>query len=225
MIEVLEKLKLYGPRKFFLFCYLELKRSILQEWIKKSYSQHGEDIIIDKLLGEKKKGFYIDVGAHHPHRLSNTKRFYDRGWQGINIEPEYLSYKTFVSERPKDINLNVAVSKENGNIQFYKFFPPALSTCSSNTRDQYIAAGFSCSESVEIPTHPLRQIVEDYANDREIDFLSIDTEGFEMDVLWSNDWEKFRPRVVCIEVSSCGADKHHVNKISKEMVQNNQRGI
>ncbi len=72
-----------------------------------SFAQFGDDIIIEKLLG-KRKGFYIDIGANHPDRFSNTKRFYVNGWRGINIEPNPISYNKFL-KRKKDVNLNIGI--------------------------------------------------------------------------------------------------------------------
>ena len=72
---------------------------------KISYSSNKEDVIIDILTGFKPNGVYIDVGANHPDIISVTKKFYDRGWRGVNIEPNYDNYLLFLEKRKRDINL------------------------------------------------------------------------------------------------------------------------
>src|SRR3989344_8600628 len=91
-----------------------------------TYSQDGEDLIIKNLL-HKKKGFYVDIGAHHPYRYSNTYLLYKSGWHGINIEPTPKSKKLFDRLRDRDINLQVAAGKKS-NLKLYIFYDSALNT-------------------------------------------------------------------------------------------------
>ena len=79
-----------------------------------SYAQNLEDVILNRLFRGKETGFYIDVGACYPVEMSVTKYFYDLGWNGINIEPMPSCYRKLQEERPKDINLNLAVGKKSG---------------------------------------------------------------------------------------------------------------
>ena len=82
-----------------------------------SYSQLNEDCIIDWLTGYKKKGTYIDIGAYHPDKISNTRLFYERGWRGVNVEPSLIGYKLFCEKRPDDINLNCAIGE--GTVDYF----------------------------------------------------------------------------------------------------------
>ncbi len=100
-----------------------------------SYSQHREDMLIDSLLKNKKNGFYVDVGANNPIGFNNTKRFYDKGWSGINIEPNIRGYKLFLEQRKRDINLNIGISKKEGNLTFYEMEPDMLSTFSKKRNE------------------------------------------------------------------------------------------
>ena len=93
-----------------------------------SYSQEGEDMVLSRIFSDKSKGFYVDVGAHHPMRFSNTYSFYKRGWQGINIEPNPDSISMFKRYRPRDINLNCGIAWNKGNLEYYMFDEPALNT-------------------------------------------------------------------------------------------------
>src|SRR3989344_293995 len=104
MLEILKKIQFYGFSRSLKFITEEVYRLFIFKLLQNSYSQQGEDLIIDKLLVGKKKGFYVDVGAHDPVRFSNTKRFYDKGWSGINIDPNPWLIKKFQKQRDRDIN-------------------------------------------------------------------------------------------------------------------------
>ena len=84
-----------------------------------SYSEYYEDLILYIILSDIEKGFYIDIGAYDPNKVSVTKMFYLKGWHGINIEPLSDQIKKFYLERPNDINLQLVVGKEEGNVTFY----------------------------------------------------------------------------------------------------------
>ncbi|MDP2874158.1 MAG: FkbM family methyltransferase [bacterium] len=194
-----QKLKIYGPGKFFRFAVLEVWHKLYLQTIKGSYSQKGEDLVIDRLLSYKKAGFYVDVGAGDPDRFSNTKRFYLRGWQGINSEPNFSNYQKLVAARPKDINLNLGVAKEKGELTFYEIFPDTLSTFSKEEAAKRQAEGYYIVRETKVPVETLANILAEHLGDNVIDFLSVDTEGFDLIVLQSNDWTKYRPQVICLE--------------------------
>lgn len=164
-----------------------------------SYSQHREDIIIDKLLKTKKNGFYVDVGANNPTGFNNTKRFYDKGWSGINIEPNTRGYKLFLEKRKRDINLNIGISKKESYLPFYHIEPDLLSTFSKEEMKSYLKNGYKLVEEKKVKTLPLKKVLNKYAKNKEIDFFSIDTEGFDLQVLKSNNWKKYKPKIICIE--------------------------
>jgi len=165
-----------------------------------SYSQYGEDDIIDKLLGYKSKGIYIDIGANRPKMMNNTYMFYKKGWRGINIEPQTNLYKRFLKYRSDDINLNLGIgnSKEK-NLEFYIFKEDELSTFSNDAYKHYIKKGheFDRVELVEIKS--LSDVINEHINEiKEIDFMSIDVEGLEIDVLDSYDWQ-IKPKMIVLE--------------------------
>jgi FkbM family methyltransferase len=195
-----EKIKLYGIKTSLKYGFCEL-RYLTRNIFFNSYSQEGEDLIIDKLLGYKEKGFYIDVGAFDPARFSNTKRFYLRGWRGINIEPNPIKYCLFLKDRPLDINLNLGIADRQGKMVYYILYPETLSTFCLDEIKRRKKEGirFKVIKKVNIKVDTLANVVEKYAKERKIDFVSIDTEGFDLRVLKSNNWEKYRPRLICIE--------------------------
>lgn len=196
---VLLKFSIYGFRKSFNYALTELRRKLVMELLRNSYSQQGEDLIIDRLLGFKQSGFYVDIGANDPHRFSNTKRFYKKGWGGINIEPDIANHRKFMNGRKTDINLNIGIGLTNSRLKFYTFIPDTLSTFSEKQAASYLKQGYRLDSTTEIALRPLSEVLSEYCGNRVIDILSIDTEGFDMQVLKSNDWTRFRPTLICIE--------------------------
>jgi FkbM family methyltransferase len=169
-----------------------------------SYAQEGEDRILCSLLGfpaRRTPGFYIDVGAHHPQRFSNTYFFYTQGWSGLNIDAMPGSMAPFRRERPRDTNLEAAVASREGSLTFYEFNEPALNGFSrevAQSRDKH--KGWRIIGERKLPTTRLDTLLDRaLAPAQVIDFLSIDVEGLDFDVLSSGNWTKYRPAVVLVE--------------------------
>ncbi len=198
-MNIWNKVRQYGVRQSIQFALYELKLKWYYPIILNSYSQLQEDLILDKLTGHKEKGVYVDVGAFDPKRFSNTMRFYRRGWRGITIEPNRLYWQRFLSARKHDINLNAGVGQKRGTLTFYAMDPPTISTFQKDQVSVYKKQGFRLVETVAVPVYPLKQIFQKYLRNKTIDFMSIDVEGMEIEVLRSNDWNKYRPRYLCIE--------------------------
>jgi FkbM family methyltransferase len=182
-----------------------------------SFSQEGEDLVLASLLEDLSCGFYIDIGAHHPQRFSNTYYFYLRGWQGINIDAMPGAMETFRRVRPRDISLELAVAGSNQVLTYYAFEEPALSTFSKSLAERYQQAHHQkLLFKREIATCTLAEILDRYLPpERTIDFLTIDVEGLDYQVLASNDWQKYRPRVVLVEDHSIrGRSLPEVNELA-----------
>jgi len=166
-----------------------------------SFSQEGEDLIILRHFKEKKNGFYIDIGAHHPFRFSNTALLYKIGWNGINIDATLGVKQTFDKERVRDINIEALVSNETDIKSFYMFDEPALNTCDFHVAQRLIEKGNKLIKKLDLESISLKKILEDNINNGQvIDFLSIDVEGHGYEVLSSNDWLLYRPEIIAIEV-------------------------
>lgn len=170
------------------------------------FSQGGEDAILQHLfhkkLSNKKKGFFVDIGAYHPHHHSNTFFFYLNGWSGINIDPSPGSMILFNKTRPRDINLEIGISDKNESLTYYLI--DEKSTMNSFSKDNLIQNGMIKHVKKEIPikVKPLSEILDTYSNKFEnIDFISIDVEGFDLNVLKSNDWKRYKPSVIAIELT------------------------
>ena len=171
-----------------------------------SYSQEGEDRVLSSLLfklhGGKhiKDGFYVDVGAHHPYRYSNTCLFYRQGWCGINIDAMPGSMFMFEKQRPRDINLEIGVGRKAETLNFFVFNEPALNTFDENLAKARCNDVWHIKATLDVPILPLSEILRKYLpRGQKIDFISIDVEGFDLDVLQSNDWQTFRPLIVLVE--------------------------
>ena len=169
----------------------------------RSYSQEGEDMVLRGFFeGQKNyKGFYVDVGAHHPFRFSNTMYFYRKGWRGINIEPTPTVMRLFRMFRRRDINLNLGISESRQQLTFYCFNEPALNGFSkavSEERDQ--TNGYRIVNTLQIDTWPLAEVLDRYLPPgQQIDFLSVDAEGLDLAILRSNNWQKYKPRYILVE--------------------------
>ena len=179
----------------------------------RSYSQEGEDRVLASLLfkvhggKEISDGFYVDVGAHHPYRYSNTCFFYRRGWRGINIDAMPGSMDLFRKERPRDINVETGIGRQAGTSKFYVFNVPALNTFDEDLAKARSNDAWRVTQTLDVPIAPLSKILQEHLpKGRTIDFLTVDVEGFDMDVLQSNDWSHYRPSVVLVETFGRSVD-------------------
>ncbi len=167
-----------------------------------SYAQNREDIIINAFFDDKPTGFYVDVGANHPTLDSVTKLFYNKGWRGINIEPNQELLKLLEADRPEDVHIGKGVGATETTATFRNYEgADGLSTFADsikNLDDEYYSPFKQkyTDEVLEITT--LAKIFE-YNNVEYIDFMKVDVEGFEYEVLAGNNWENYKPELICIE--------------------------
>lgn len=169
-----------------------------------SYSQEGEDLILLKFFKGKKNGFYVDIGAHHPYRYSNTYLLYKLGWYGINIDATPGSMEAFKKTRHRDINLEMAIGRSKEKNILYQFADPALNTLSLSVANEVINSNQSILiKKTEIKTHTLKSVLDKYLpKGVGIDLLNIDTEGLDYEILLSNDWRKYPAKIVTIEITN-----------------------
>ena len=185
---------------------------------KKTYSQYGEDLAVEKYLEEIDNGFYVDLGCFHPIQYNNTILLYQKGWRGINIDINEFSIKLFNFCRPDDLNLNLAVSDKNGEIDFY--YQKKLSLLSTIKKSR---CNFSFQGKInkkKILSQTLTKALDDskYKN-RQIDFLDIDIEGADLDALKSLDFFRYSPKLICVEIFPENLDMHNIN-IEKSDIYN-----
>lgn len=172
---------------------------------KAYYSQNREDLIIEGFFPDVKNGFYVDVGANHPFYHSVTKLFYDKGWHGINLEPNPMLLKQLQEHRPNDINLMLGIGDVPGKLNLRVYHSrdglEGISTLSQNMKKGYSVNSNPDTKKysdIEIDLVTLKQLFNEQ-KPQHIHFLKVDVEGFEYEVLKGNDWDKYRPEMICIE--------------------------
>lgn len=175
-----------------------------------TYAQFGEDLIvlnIFSLLGVVKPS-YLDIGAHHPIHVSNTALLYKRGSRGINVEANPNLIGAFQTERPDDINLNIGVGPERGTLNFYFIDDwSGRNTFRRDVAEDFIRENpqFSIRKVQPIQVMTINDVVDRHADGRFPDFLSLDVEGVDYDILANARFSPDTPEVICVEAVS-GAD-------------------
>ncbi|HEY9723236.1 MAG TPA: FkbM family methyltransferase [Oscillatoriaceae cyanobacterium] len=163
-----------------------------------SYAQNYEDVMLWRALKHVPRGFYLDVGAWSPDEDSITRAFYERGWRGLNLEPNLEWQAQLSAKRPEDINLPLAIADRPGSETFYFFANLGLSTLDAAVAERHMAEGWTAEPgTVEVTT--LNAVWEAHVGGRDVHFLKIDVEGFEEQVLRGNDWRAHRPWIVVVE--------------------------
>lgn len=163
-----------------------------------SYAQHGEDVLLRRVFANKRHGFYVDVGAGYPTVDSLTKHFYDLGWQGINVEPQPDLYAYLTRARPRDSNLKCVIGTMIGHVPLTIFRGSwGLATSNRKVIQRHRKAKYS-SASIIVPSQTLDQILTEHRV-TSLDFMKIDVEGQEGDVLRSCSLRRWKPRVLIVE--------------------------
>ena len=164
-----------------------------------SYAQNREDVLLSRALRQVEKGVYIDVGANDPEKDSVTKTFYDRGWDGINVEPLPAVMKRLEQERPRDTNLQVLVGDSDATVDFFEIpEDDRLSTMDAKIAQGHAETlGYSIRKS-QLRMTTLSRICEEN-HVEEVHFAKIDVEGHETEVLRGFDLRRWRPWILLIE--------------------------
>jgi FkbM family methyltransferase len=217
--------KKFNLFKFVYFYYQLLKTTVLQRR-RKIYSNWGLDIMADHFFKNKEKGIYIDVGCHHPFLNNNTYRLYKRGWNGINIDLDFNSIEMFNYFRKFDLNIQAAISDEEVESDLFFFHNrSAVNTLSKDT-------GYKAKKIIKVDTKILNNIIENSKyKDEEIDFLSIDVEGFELNVIKGFNLKKYKPKLIILEFIDQRIKEFYLgeinnvlnSKIYKYMIENDYK--
>lgn len=180
-----------------------------------SYSQNGEDIILQALFRSKPTGFYVDIGAHHPKRYSNTHKLYKQGWHGINIDANPTSMIFFQYFRRRDINLCLGVGPNDSTLDYHQFSEPAVNTFSIEDAEKQKQKKWNTYlGSKKIPVKTINSILSDHLSpNTTIDLLNIDIEGLDLEVLKSLNLSKYRPNTIVIEDHQFNADRPQNSEI------------
>lgn len=164
--------------------------------LQRSFSQDGEDRLLLRLMKHRRNGFYVDVGAYHPFRFSNTALFHEIGWRGINIDATPGVMDLFEAHRPEDINLHYAVARQSGEIQFKLFAEGAYNTALTQREipsTQQLGV-------VTVPCDTINNILEKHLPpDTSIGFMNVDVEGLDVEVVSTLDFARFAPEFFIVE--------------------------
>ena len=157
-------------------------------------------MVLARLFETRGQGFYVDVGAHHPTRFSNTRRFYELGWHGINIEPNPDAFALFQRQRNRDTNVCCGVADAEGRMEYFMFNEPALNSFDRSLSESRQNGRYQIVARKGVPVRRLSSILEEFLPPRTpIAFMSVDVEGYDLEVLKSNDWMRFRPEFLLVE--------------------------
>lgn len=177
-----------------------------------TYSQHGEDIMLLNLfkLLEIGQPHYLDLGAHHPIHISNTKLLYDRlGSWGVNVEANPHLISAFEKQRPHDVTLNYGVTPSAGISPFFLFDRTSgRNTMSKDEADKFSAeSGRPIDHVMHVPCKSLNQIVNEYCKGKFPEFLNCDVEGLDYEILATADFDDSRPVIICVETRLADTEK------------------
>lgn len=170
---------------------------------KESYSQCGEDLIVQYVFILKgiRHPSYLDIGANDPFFLNNTTIFYNRGCRGINIDANPQLIEKFKVHRPGDQNLNMGIGPREDELDFYIFKDHTLSTFSKEEADKVTTKENFVEQVIKVKLTTIDKILATYFNGKFPDFLSLDVEGLDFEILKSLDFEKYWPKVICVEAA------------------------
>ena len=187
----------------FTFLATHIKKTITPNgFSEKTYSGNGEDILLTEYLFKNvTDGFYLDVGCFHPKHISNTYALHKKGWRGINIDPNPECITLFNKYRKKDINILAGVAEKESELTYYNFSHSGTNTFSKEHADKKNAKEWSTLLSADkVRCYPLRKILDDnLPPGTSIDMMDIDVEELDLEVLKSNNWDKYRPKVILVE--------------------------
>lgn len=168
------------------------------------FSQNGEDIaLFTALYHEKEKGIFVDIGAYHPFKFSNTFMFYLLGWRGVNIDANQDAIHQFNAVRPEDINIRALVSDTSEEMRYFKFAEGAWNTTNVPHAAQLGTRGTPDTKPIgeeTIITTPINELLEKYVGTKKFDLLTIDVEGMDKRLFLAINFDKFRPKAICIEL-------------------------
>ena len=178
-----------------------------------SYSYGSVDLLLEHIFKNQSHGFYIDVGCQHPVMNNNTYLLYKKGWNGINIDLDKKNIDLFSFYRKRDLNINVAISsREDERDLFFYHDKSAINTLEKSVANYQKA---QVKKIKKVKTKTLNSIIENSKfNNLTIDFVSIDVEGHELEVIKGFDLKKYKPKVVIIEFLDLSLKKLEIKNLN-----------
>lgn len=173
-----------------------------QRWGPTTYAQHGDDLMalnLFELIGGEHAKRYLDLGAHHPTDISNTRLLYERGWRGVNVEANPDLIPAFLKERPEDTTVCVGVAAEPGEADFYRYSQTSGRNTFSRAETESLKGVMTVQAVEPLKVVSVNQIVKTYCGGVWPAFLSVDIEGLDHEVIASADFSESSPLVICVE--------------------------
>jgi hypothetical protein len=171
------------------------------DYLQNSFAQNGEDLVLDRFLIGHPKGKYLDIGAYHPFKFSNTALLYKNGWTGTNIDAGKSNLESFFKYRPLDFSVQNAVTKDGAELVFHEFEEAAFNTFSESYVEELHKLGIFPISREKVKTIAFQKIVEEYGS-TDTYVLNIDIEGLDFDLLESPIFDEFKPCFIIIESSN-----------------------
>jgi hypothetical protein len=168
-----------------------------------TFSQHGEDSFLLDYFGKDYKGFYVDIGASHPFRISNTYSLYRTGWSGVAVDPIPSFNVLYRLWRKRDSFVNIGIAPVEGRLTYFELIPSVLSTFNAEYADTLIKDGrATLLQKYQVKVEDPNSFLEKWVGKKKIDFLSVDVESLDESILQAIDLSRFRPRLICVEFNS-----------------------
>ena len=187
-------------------------------------SQLGEEKIILDLFDNNFKGKFVDLGCFHPTRHNNTFELYKKGWRGINVDLNPFTIELFNFFRPKDININTAISNKNEEVELYYINEFNTQNTLDKNHLEFLKSHHNVSQKQiikkKIYTEKLENILKKY-NFKQIDFLNIDIEGHELKILENFDFENTYVKTICVEMIDHNEKSKEKNHKIKQILNKN----
>lgn len=185
---------------------------------KKFYAQNGEDILLWRVFADQASGIFVDIGAHNGLVLSNTLSFEQQGWTGLCVEAHPTYAKECAANR-KSIVVHAAAGKEDKDgVVFYMTNMGHLSTLDKTLESYFKSAfrkHFTGFKEVKVPLRTVNTMLDKCKFDH-VDFISIDVEGTELDVLYGFDVKRFKPRIILSEAMNQGIGQKLIEHLTKQ---------
>lgn len=202
---------------------IELKwlRRFRRQDRKISYSQCGEDLIVDfifSVTGER-TGTYLDIGAHHPTYLNNTAILYKKGWRGVNVDPLQKNMELFAKKRPQDVNICAGIATTTEMKNFYVLDPETLSTFDENVCRRYMAEGHGLRRTERVQFYSVKDLLARAKLKDGVDLLTIDIEGGEEMVIRGLIRCGIQPSVLICETARYSPDLRKAGK-DQDLIEN-----
>jgi len=206
---------------------IKLYKTLSSGALKGHFGQWSEDVLIRKLFDRKKKdGVYLDIGAYHPFKHSNTAYFWIKGWKGYNIDANPKTITLFKNNRPSDVNIWAAIVPNNKqaadtvNLMLADKSDLPSGVSATGTCNPAIAADRQFKSTIKVPAKTISQIINEN-HITKIDYLNIDVEGYDAALISDFDFSTLRPKVISVEDYGDSLNEVIESSITKKLTSDN----